>query len=95
MTITRSRLRELIGLDEPAVSLLSSKEEPADGYVIEHLRLRLGDTEVRGILTRPVDNERRLPAIRRCVRAGHAGRDPSAGGLARKSEDHRGRQRLA
>ena len=63
MTITRSRLRELIGLDEPAVSLLSSKEEPADGYVIEHLRLRLGDTEVRGILTRPVDNERRLPAI--------------------------------
>ena len=63
MTITRSRFRELIGLDEPAVSLLSSKEEPADGYVIEHLRLRLGDTEVRGILTRPVDNERRLPAI--------------------------------
>ena len=63
MTITRSRLRELIGLDEPAVSLLSSKEEPAGGYVVEHLRLRLGDTEVRGILTRPVDNERRLPAI--------------------------------
>ena len=63
MAITASRLREIIGLAEQSVALASSTVEPADGYVIEHLRLRLGDTEVRGILTRPIDNDRRLPAI--------------------------------
>ncbi len=63
MAITRSRFRELIGLAEPGVSLLSRRIEPMDGYVIEHLRLRLGDEDVRGILTRPADNSRRLPAI--------------------------------
>lgn len=63
MAITRTRLRELIGLAEPPVSLLSSRVESADGYVIERLRLQLGDEEVRGILTRPADDIRRLPAI--------------------------------
>ena len=63
MAITRTRLRELIGLAEPPVSLLSRRVEPMDGYVIEHLRLQLGDEEVRGILTRPADDIRRLPAI--------------------------------
>ncbi|MCR6673820.1 S9 family peptidase [Devosia ginsengisoli] len=63
MAITRSRFRELIGLAEPGVSLLSRRIEPMDGYVIEHLRLQLGDEDVRGILTRPADNSRRLPAI--------------------------------
>lgn len=63
MAITRARLRTLIGLEEPAVSLLSSRSEPADGYVVEHLRLRLGDAEVRGILTRPSGVAGRLPAI--------------------------------
>lgn len=63
MAISRARFRELIGLDEPAVTLVSSEIELADGYVIEHLRLRLGEIEVRGILTRPEDNARRLPAI--------------------------------
>jgi dienelactone hydrolase len=63
LSITRNRFRELIGIDEPPVTLLSSSIEPADGYVVEHLRLRLGDTDVRGILTRPADNTTRLPAI--------------------------------
>lgn len=63
MAITRARFRELVGLNEPTVTLMSSATEPAVGYVVEHLRLRLGDTEVRGILTRPTDSDRRLPAI--------------------------------
>ena len=63
MAITRSRFRELVGLDEPTIVLLSSTVEHRDDYVVETLRLRLGDTEVRGILTRPEDDTRRLPAI--------------------------------
>ena len=62
MAITRNRFRELIGLSEPPIALLSSRVEPMDGYAIEHLRLQLGDGEVRGILTRPADDTRRLPA---------------------------------
>lgn len=61
--ITRERFRSLVGLDEPSISLISSQAEEADGYVIEHLRLRLGDEDVRGILTRPRENGRPLPAI--------------------------------
>ena len=63
MAITRNRFRELVGLEEPDVALTSSKIEAADGYVVEHLRLLLGSTEVRGMLTRPMDDTRRLPAI--------------------------------
>ncbi|KRA45506.1 alpha/beta hydrolase family protein [Devosia sp. Root635] len=63
MSITRARFRDLIGLEEPVVSPIARRAEAADGYVVEHLRLRLGDTEVRGILTRPTDNAARLPAI--------------------------------
>ena len=63
MGLSRNRLRDLIGLAEPAVSLLSSHVEPMDGYVIEHLRLQLGGEDVRGILTRPADDSRHLPAI--------------------------------
>ncbi|WP_332688179.1 alpha/beta hydrolase family protein [Devosia sp.] len=63
MALTRQRLRELIGLAEPTVAPVSRRVEPVDGHVVEHLVLRLGDVEVRGILTRPVDNARRLPAI--------------------------------
>lgn len=63
MPITRERLRQLVGLVEPAVSLSATRIEQRDGYEIEHLTLRLGDTEVRGILTRPRDVAGRLPAI--------------------------------
>jgi dienelactone hydrolase len=63
MTLTRARLRELIGLAEPPIALRSSKIEAFDGYVVEHLRLSLGDTEVRGILTRPANDTGRHPAI--------------------------------
>ncbi len=63
MPITRERLRQLVGLVEPAVSLSTAHIEQRDGYEVEHLRLRLGDTDVRGILTRPLNVTDRLPAI--------------------------------
>jgi len=63
MPITRERLRQLVGLVEPPVALVGSRLEPRDGYVIEHLTLRIGATEVRGILTRPAVVSGRLPAI--------------------------------
>lgn len=63
MAVTRERLRELIGLDEPAVTLLSSRIESRGDYVVEHLALSLGGTEVRGILARPANATGRLPAI--------------------------------
>lgn len=63
MPITRERLRQLVGLVEPAVSLSAAHIEQRDGYEVEHLTLLLGDTEVRGILTRPLKVEGRLPAI--------------------------------
>ncbi|MDB5541821.1 MAG: prolyl oligopeptidase family serine peptidase [Devosia sp.] len=63
MTITRERLRQLIGLVEPPVSLLGKHIEQHGGYTVEHLTLLVGDTEVRGILTRPVESTGRLPAI--------------------------------
>lgn len=63
MAITRARLRQLVGLVEPAVSLSAAHLEQRDGYEVEHLTLKLGDAEVRGILTRPLHVEGRLPAI--------------------------------
>jgi len=63
MAITRARLRQLIGLVEPSVSLSAAHIEQRDGYEVEHLTLKLGDTEVRGILTRPLEVEGQLPAI--------------------------------
>ena len=54
MAITRQRLRQLVGLVEPSVSLSAAHIEQREGYEIEHLTLRLDDTEVRGILTRPL-----------------------------------------
>lgn len=63
MPITRDRLRQLIGLAEPQISLLGAHIEQRDDYVVEHLTLVLGSTEVRGILTRPAESSGRLPAI--------------------------------
>ena len=63
MAITNDRFAEIIGFAEPPVRLLSSRAEPAGDYVVEHLRLQIGDHEVRGILTRPPNNSRPLPAI--------------------------------
>lgn len=42
---------------------MDRRVEEADGYVIEHLRLQIGGTEVRGILTRPAQVDGPLPAI--------------------------------
>lgn len=63
MPITRDRFAELLGFEEKSVALLSKTEEAQGDYVIEHLRLRIGAEEVRGILTRPAQIEGRLPAI--------------------------------
>lgn len=63
MSITRTRFCELLGFEVRQVALMSRRDEIKDDYVIEHLRLRIGGEEVRGILTRPVVVERPLPAI--------------------------------
>lgn len=63
MPITANRFAELVGLDEPPVSLVSRRIEDKGDYAIEHLRLRLGEEEVRGILTRPNKAGGRHPAI--------------------------------
>ena len=63
MAISRDRLIALIGLDEPSVELLSADIIEHSTYAVETLRLRLGDAEVRGILTRPLQPDGKLPAI--------------------------------
>lgn len=63
MSITRSRFAELLGFAPPEIGLISSIEENVDDYVVERLRLRIGEEEVRGILTRPRGAAGRLPAI--------------------------------
>jgi dienelactone hydrolase len=67
MPLTRVRFRELIGPAEPPVVLRSAKIEAADGYVVEHLSLSLGDTAVRGILTRPLS-----PGLHPAILYGHS-----------------------
>jgi dienelactone hydrolase len=62
MTITQQRFRELLCFEDRGVSLVSSDFEPMGDYVIEHLRLRIGEEIVRGILTRP-EIAGPLPAI--------------------------------
>lgn len=63
MAVSRTRLIELIGLDEPAVELVSAATTTHADYAVETLVLRLGDTEVRGLLTRPLNPAGPLPAI--------------------------------
>jgi dienelactone hydrolase len=63
MAITRDRLIDLIGLDEPAIALVSTTTVEHADYAVETLTLRIGDTDVRGLLTRPLKPEGRLPAI--------------------------------
>lgn len=63
MPVTADRFRELLGFEDRGVTLLSRQVHPSGDYTIEHLRLRIGDEDVRGILTRPTVAEGRLPAI--------------------------------
>lgn len=63
MVFDAARFREMLGFEKRAGSLISKTEQAEPGYVIEHLRLRIGDAEVRGILTRPDNVSGRLPAI--------------------------------
>lgn len=54
MAITRERLGELFGIEEPALALASRTEEARDGYVVETLHFETGPGErIRGLLTRP------------------------------------------
>ena len=55
MALTRERFAELLRLDRRTVALESVETEEREGYVLETLRLRIDDTPVRGLLTRPVD----------------------------------------
>ncbi len=55
MSLTPDAFAALLQLEEPALALLSSAAEHADGYVIERLRFALpSGRAVRGLLTRPV-----------------------------------------
>lgn len=63
MSITRSRFAELLGFAPPEIGLISAHEETVEDYVVEHLRLRIGEEDVRGILTKPRGATGRLPAI--------------------------------
>ena len=63
MPITAARFRDLLGFEDRGIALVSTTEEPMGDYVIEHLRFRIGEEEVRGILTRPSSVDGRLPAI--------------------------------
>lgn len=63
MTITAGRFRELLCFEDRGITLIDKQVEPMDDYAIEHLRLRIGDQVVRGILTRPTHVEGKLPAI--------------------------------
>ena len=63
MSISASRFREVLGYEDRGVSRVSGTIEDMGDYVVEHLRLRIGDDEVRGILTRPAQMNGKHPAI--------------------------------
>lgn len=59
MSIGRVRLRELIGLNEPPIALLSCTRDDRGDHTVEHLQFRIANNVVRGLLTRPVAGTRR------------------------------------
>lgn len=63
MPITAARFRDLLGFEDRGVTLIARAEQPMGDYVIEHIRLRIGEADVRGILTRPTEVSGPLPAI--------------------------------
>lgn len=63
MAISRERLRELFGLDEPQLRLAGAQQEDRGSHVVERLRFELpGGEPVRAFLTRPAAAGRH-PAI--------------------------------
>ena len=62
LPLTRERFAGLLRLERPAVGIVASSEEYRDGFVLERLRLNIGSSEVRGLLTRP-ERSGRHPAI--------------------------------
>lgn len=63
MAITRARFAELLGFETRNIAVIDRWDETQDDFVVEHLKLRIGDEEVRGILTRPAVVDGKLPAI--------------------------------
>lgn len=63
MTISRARFAELLGFEHPPTTLLSTNTEHRDGYTLETLRLRIGEAEIRGFLTRPETVSSPRPAV--------------------------------
>jgi len=62
MPLSRERFRDLLAFEERGHSVQSVSVEQRDGYVLERLQLRIGDAEVRGLVTRPA-KPGRYPAI--------------------------------
>lgn len=63
MPVTASRFREILGFEDRGVTRLGQAVEDKGDYAIEYLRLRIGETEVRGLLTRPTAPSGPCPAI--------------------------------
>lgn len=63
MTFSAARFRELLSFEERTAVCTERRIEELGDYVVEYLRLRIGEEDVRGILTRPAEMSGRLPAI--------------------------------
>ncbi|MDV3250402.1 prolyl oligopeptidase family serine peptidase [Devosia sp. BK] len=63
MTFNAERFRALLGFEQRSVVETDRQIEDHGDYVVEYLRMQIGGQEVRGILTRPAENEGKLPAI--------------------------------
>jgi dienelactone hydrolase len=63
MTKTRARLAELIRWQVPEAVLLDSIESRREGYVLELVTLQIGEKPVRGIITKPLEQNGQGPAI--------------------------------
>ena len=62
MTLTASRLRELLRHERRPIALVDRTVQPRDGFVLEKLTFDIAGRSVRGLLTRPA-GEGRHPAI--------------------------------
>lgn len=63
MPVTRQRLQQLLRWEEPQLEVLGGTQEEMPDHVREILQFRIGNEQVRGLLTRPVDDAGPRPAI--------------------------------
>lgn len=61
--VTRERLRQLLGWEEPTLEVLENTQSEMQDYLREDLWFQIGAEQVRGVLTRPKEATGPLPAI--------------------------------